>query len=1142
MMEGVALSMGQDATRQAFLELSRRTVRAARVWKGRAASVGALRLLTVCLAALGLEIALDALFVLPAPTRLIWIIGVLVFAIIACFWWIVRPVVRSLDPVKVAAHIEASFPELGEDLESSLELWSKRGQGRERYSVELIDAVIAKAVEESAGLRFAAGVSVGSARRWVGGFAGVAAAIVALGLGVSERVGPALNRMIHPIAALEGPVVTIEVEPGDTTIVAGEDLAVRATVKCGGAGSGVREVALDYEVAGEARAERQMVRDGADPNAYRFTVHDLRADVVYSVSAEGITSADYVARVIEPPFVTGIALVYRYPEYTGLLPRSVDENNGDITALRGTQVTLTVRVSKPLEAARLVLEGGVERPLEAVGPKAYETTVTVDRSADYSIEILDLDGLVNPAPPAYSIVALSDEYPLVRIVEPGEDRELPRGMVLPLLVSAIDDYGISNIAIRYSMEGMAEEGVARIGGAGPRSEREVVKEVEWDLSGTGIMPGTVMVYFAEAVDNDAVTGPKTARSESYLVRFPSMAELYRDVTGEHDEITEDLEDIAERQEEIREEFQEIDEALKSEPEIDWQDEERIEEALKHQEELTQDVEELADRMSDLTEKMSETDRVTLETLEKMEELTRLLDEVASDEMRELIEQIKEAMEKISPEEVSLAMEEMTMTQEDYLRRLEQTINLLKRVRAEQMVADLANRAEDLAERQGSVAEESERSPGKESCEKLAEQQKRLAEEAGDLRDDLERAAAEMRELGSDAAGDVQEAASEMDTADTLEKMKGASEQLAEGQPAKAAPQCQSAAKDLFALFHRLSECQGGMACSMRAQSREAVLRAVDALLGVSGEQEEILVAVEGRRRIPRAELVELVAKQTDLTEALSGIVERMFKVSKESFVIDPGVYRAFGVVELAMTRAATRIAGGGTAAGQKEAKEALGKLNALIVKFLSANMSMSPSGGSGSLQQLMDQLRRMAEQQAELNLATEDLKRRMEEMGMGSETQRQLAQIKGHQEGVRDQARRLAEEIGERGEILGRLEDTIEEIDETLAAMEEVGVSQETIDRQKKILSRLLDAQRSLRRRDYTRERRSRAGRAYVRTGPDELPESAVRAGDELREDLLRAMQRDYPEEYRELIRAYFLELSRDAAAGGGPVQPGGGR
>jgi chromosome segregation ATPase len=255
----------------------------------------------------------------------------------------------------------------------------------------------------------------------------------------------------------------------------------------------------------------------------------------------------------------------------------------------------------------------------------------------------------------------------------------------------------------------------------------------------------------------------------------------------------------------------------------------------------------------------------------------------------------------------------------------------------------------------------------------------------------------------------------------------------------------------------------------------------------------------------------------------------MFQVSKDSYVIDPGIYRSFGHVQMMMTRAASYIAGGGSSAGQKEARDALGTVNTLIVGLLTSNQSANGSSG-GAMSQLMQQLQQMSQQQSQLNQMTEELRQRMEELGMSPGFERQLTDMRAQQEQILEQARRLAKEFGDRREILGRLDDTVGQMEQTLAEMERSGASQETIDRQKRILSRLLDAQTSLRRRDYTRQRASTVGGEYVRTGPGGLPEDVARATQELREDLLRAMQRGYPSEYRPLIRAYFEDLTGDAA------------
>ncbi|MFH1502265.1 MAG: DUF4175 family protein [Candidatus Eisenbacteria bacterium] len=1119
--------MSGTTTAGAHAGLLSRINAAGRRWRRRAALTGALRVAAVLLAVVVAELVLDSILPLPSWARVGWSAGALLFLLVGSIVWIVRPLTRRIDAVRTAALIEREHPELGEMLESAAELGAARGRGKTGYSVELIDALIARVVSETTGLDLSTAGRDPGGVFWARVFAGTAVVCTLALLAVAPRLGSAVGRMVHPLSVRSEPAVRLSVAPGDVTLVAGDDLRVSATVE--GPHEGAPSVRFDVE--GELPLVRAM--SPRDDGSYAATLRAIRAPLDYSVSAGDAVSPTYGVTLVERPFVTGIRLEYEFPPYSGLLPRTVDENTGDVTALAGTRVGLRVDASKPLERAWLAFADGESLGLERRGPATFGGELVVRASGGYSVRVVDRDGLGNPDPTEYTVVAIRDERPLVRIVEPGEDREVPRGMMLPLAVSAVDDYGVSSIAVRYSIQGRAEEGVVPVAEYGASAPREVARELEWDLAETGMLPGSVMAYFAEVTDNDAVSGPKTTRSESYLLRFPSMAELYSEVVGEQDDIVTDLDELVEEQEALRTEFEEIREEVRSDPSVDWQEQERVEEALERQELLAEDVSEMADRMSDLTDKMSESERVTMEALEKTEEITRLLDEVATEEMKELLEALREAMEKLSADDMSRAMDRMAVTQDDYLRRLEQTLNLLRRVKAEQQLADAANRAEDLAGREQEVAREAGENPGPEESESLAAEQERLRDAAEQLRKDIEKAISEMQAVDQEAAADMQKALDEMERSGTIDKMEKAGLDLAGGKPSEAKSQCESAANDLLALFTKLSSCQGGMSCSLNQRDRETTMRAIDELLGVSAEQEEIVTSVEGRERIARSEIVDLVRKETDLIEAMSAIAERTFEKSKDSFTIDPKLLRQIGAVQAMMSNAAVRIADGGTAAGRNEAKRALGGVNGLIVDLLSKNQGQSQGGGS-AMQQLMQQLQQMARQQEALTDATEELRRQMEQSGMGAEMTRQLADIKARQEQMLEEARRLANEFGDRREILGRLDDTVDEMEATLAEMERSGASQETVDRQKRILSRLLDAQRSLRKRDYTKERRSREGESYSRTSPGALPDDLARASEELREDLLRAMQRDYPSEYRALIRAYFDGLARDAENGGG--------
>lgn len=1109
-------------------ELVSRIVAAGRRWRARSALAGLLRLVVASLAALAALWLLDAWVSLPGALRLSWLAAVAVFAAWSVGAFVARPLLVRIDTSTVAAAVERRFPELGERLEASAELWKKRDAGRLGYSVDLIDALIVETARDVAGLDFRHADPARLAGRTDAWLAG-ATVLLLLSVVVSgERALNALERLSHPFAAATTAPVTILVSPGDVTLVSGEDLVVSAEVVGDRSGGPTLRVRPD---GGREESRAMEPAGGAgESGSFAATVRGVRADLRYSVAAGEAASPWYEARVIDRPFVTGIRLEYNYPEYSGLVPRTVDENSGDITGLAGTRVGVHVRTSKPAARVALVTESGRRVAADREGPRSFRADLLIRENFTYTIDVEDADGLTNPNPPRYSVVAVRDERPLVRIVEPGEDRDVPRDMMLPLVVSAIDDHGVSKLDIRYAGEGGAQEGVLRLGDFGARGRREIEREATWDLSETGIVPGSVLVYYAEVIDTDTFSGPKTARSESYTLRFPSMAELYQDAVGEQDNIIEELEGLLDEQAEAREQFEEIQEELRSEPEMDWQDEERVEEALARQEEIVENVESAADMMFDLSEQMSATDRATLETLEKLDELSRLMDDVATEEMRRLLDELREAMERVSPERMSEAMDQVELSQDDYMRRIEQTLNLLKRAKAEQELADVAKRVDDLADLEARLAEEASRSPGPARSSEMAAEQERASADLERLKEDLEKAIADMSEVDPDAAQEMREAAEQLESSSTAESMKKAAENLAAAKPGEAAPQCESASNDLKSLFTQLSECQGNMSCKLTGRSREATLRAIDDLIGVSTEQEKVVASIGPRMARPL--LVELVAKEVDLHQALSDIADRLFRVSKDTYEIDPAVFRGVGIIQLHLAGAGTAMSEGGVSAGARDARAALGAINSLVVDLLTSSQSSSSQSGGSALEQLMQQLQRMAEQQSRLNDATEELGRQLQEQGASSQLERQLAGARAQQQRLLEEARRLAREFGDRREVLGRLDDTAEEMERALNEMERSGASQETIDRQKRILSRLLDAQRSLRRRDYSRVRRSRVGERRERGAPGALPEDLTRATQELREDLLRAMQQEYPPEYRELIRAYFEALSRDVEGG----------
>ena len=97
--------------------------------------------------------------------------------------------------------------------------------------------------------------------------------------------------------------------------------------------------------------------------------------------------------------------------------------------------------------------------------------------------------------------------------------------------------------------------------------------------------------------------------------------------------------------------------------------------------------------------MNQNNIVSFEIIEKMEEIRQLLQEVANEDMMRALEKMREAMANLSPEEIRAAMENMSLSQEELLKKLEQAIAMLKRLKTEQRMDAAVNLAKQIAEGQ-----------------------------------------------------------------------------------------------------------------------------------------------------------------------------------------------------------------------------------------------------------------------------------------------------------------------------------------------------------------------------------------------------------------------------------------------------------
>jgi len=235
----------------------------------------------------------------------------------------------------------------------------------------------------------------------------------------------------------------------------------------------------------------------------------------FRVIAGDAVSEEYTVLVNQPPSATVDEVRYVYPEYMEFEDKT--RPGGNIDAWEGTKVTLAATVNQPIKTAvlqffddetattkaeevRMQVTGGNQ--LRAEWTLKFRTDGTYPRS--YRILCVTDDGQSDPEPTLYTQTIRPDRRPVVELLEPRGDLEVPANVIIPLLIEAHDpDFQLQYITLRREKNG---EVLPRSPEIFKGPQKKFRGTWDWDLKPLNLKVGDVITYWVEARDNKTPLG------------------------------------------------------------------------------------------------------------------------------------------------------------------------------------------------------------------------------------------------------------------------------------------------------------------------------------------------------------------------------------------------------------------------------------------------------------------------------------------------------------------------------------------------------------------------------------------------------------------------------------------------------------
>jgi len=435
--------------------------------------------------------------------------------------FLLRPLLRRVSNERVALYLEEHEPSLQGQVLTAIEFGDETPlPQRTVVSQALVERLVERALQSCATVNDGRRVEQTGLKRWGGALSGATAAGALLLLLQPGFVSHSAPFLLRPWAAGVGDnPFAVSVLPGDTVLPRGADLGVSAQLQNFDADN--VEIALKR---GDAAEWERWPMVMGDDGTYEFMVFNLDSATEYFVEGGGVRSPVFHVDVRDLPYVSGIALEYRFPAYTGLSPVT-EEDGGDIAALRGTRVRFTITTTMPVAGGYLVVGERDTLPLEPTDAAGLTGALTVDREGFYRILLETDQGEVLVGSPDYYIDPLSDQPPSVRVSEPGRDISVTNVDEVFAEVTAEDDYGLGAVELVYAVNGGPEETVRLYDGSGSR--QAVTAGHTFYLEEHQLQPGDIVSYFARASDERSDTEAGTTTSDIYFIQIRPFDRRYR---------------------------------------------------------------------------------------------------------------------------------------------------------------------------------------------------------------------------------------------------------------------------------------------------------------------------------------------------------------------------------------------------------------------------------------------------------------------------------------------------------------------------------------------------------------------------------------------------------------------------------------
>ncbi len=887
-----------------------------------------------------------------------------------------------------------------------------------------------------------------------------------------------------------------------------------------------------YLVVGQRRMKMEMVKAGA----FTYTFEKPQQDLSFQIEAAGFYSDTYLLRIVNRPELLSLSVQLNFPKYIGRPNQSL-QNVGNLEVPEGTRVTWTVNASNADKASIQFSSEGVPIPMQQTDNQLFTFGKGFFSPDGYSI-LLDNLNSRNKDQIAYQVDVVKDQYPAL-VVDHLRDSVLYKSVMLAGTVK--DDYGLTRFELHYQLTGNNRDEVSGIIPLDINSQAQQNFFYRWALDSLQLHAGDKLQYYLEVWDNDGVHGHKSTKSAAYQFELPGEEAFREDIRRSQSSAEEELELSLSKAKSLKESIEEAEQRLKGKQSLDWQDRQMLEDLIQQKKGLDQAIEELKKENELLEEKKSAYSEQNERIREKSEQIQKLMNELLDEETKKLFEELEKMLrENQDPTQLQKMLEKMDRQEMNLEKELERTLELFKSLqydyKLDQAIQDIKQQMEaqeDLLKDTEQLAGQKEPKKGEEqkgpetdegrdqnqpkSTEDLAKEQEDLAKKSEEFEKSMEDLNKLGEELGKDENTPSQE---QMDQVQDLQKES--KESLEQQNPGKAtAPQKQSLQK-MKEMKEQLESMQNSMEMEIDEQNMESLRQIIHGLIKLSFDQESLMKEFNSVQQSDPA-YVQLSQNQLKIKDDAKVLEDSLLALAKKDPFMGSIVTREVGELNAHLDKANVNIKDRRKSNASADMQLSMTSINNLAL-MLNDHFDMMMQ----MMQNAMPSMSKSKKQKGKKSLSDMQMKlnQQMEEIRKSGKSGRQLSEDLAKMAAEQERIRRALQEMQDKmkqegGQPFGN--DIPSKMEQTELDLVNKQITEQTIRRQKEIMTRLLESEKSMREQELDQERKGETAKDYDKEIPKAF-EEYLRLKEKEVELLKTVPPKLYPY-YKNEVNEYFKRL-----------------